>query len=123
MDNTLMLTGRVAIAGVFAWTAIRGVVNPQPMMSAINSSGVPAPGLVYALSVFLLAAGSLMVIAGYRAKIGALALLAFYLPAALLFNLEIGGGAYGQLLKELSLAGGLLYVYTAGPGILGAGKG
>jgi len=123
MDNALMLTGRVAIAAVFAWTAIRGVINPQPMISAINSSGVPAPGMVYALSVFLLAAGSLMVIAGYRAKIGAIALLAFYLPAVLLLKVELGGGWYGPLLKELSLAGGLLYIWASGPGMLGAGKG
>jgi putative oxidoreductase len=117
-----MLIGRIAIAGVFAWTAVRGIVNPQPMTSAIKSAGLGAPGLFYALVVFLLSAGSLMVIAGYRARVGALALLVIYLVAVFLLRIEIGGGQYGPLLRDLALAGGLMYIYAAGPGVIGMGK-
>ncbi|MDH4183972.1 MAG: DoxX family membrane protein [Nitrospinota bacterium] len=133
MENTVKLVGRIAIAGLFAWAALREVMNPSTIMNGIKSSGVPAPGLVFVIVLIILIACSAMVIAGYKARQGALGLLVVYLIALFILKIDIGGGGKltsllsggdnGALMKNLAIAGGLLYIYAAGPGVIGVKKG
>ncbi|MDH5678915.1 MAG: DoxX family membrane protein [Nitrospinota bacterium] len=132
MENTIKLVGRIMIAGLFAWAAIREVMNPAQIMSGVKSSGLPAPGLFFVIILVLLVASSAMVIAGYRARHGALGLLVIFLLATFVLKIDIGGGSlgslfggrdYGPLLKNLAIAGGLLYIYAAGAGKIGMNKG
>ena len=133
MESTVKLIGRVAIAGLFAWAGIREIMNPSTIMSGIKSSGLPAPGLFFVVAVAVLVACSVMVIAGYKAREAALGLFVFYLVALFILKIDIGGGGKvasifsgggnGPLLKNLAVAGGLLYIYAAGPGKIGMNKG
>jgi len=132
MENTIKLVGRVMIAGLFAWAAIREVMNPSQIMNGVKSAGLPAPGLFFVIILVLLLAGSIMVIAGYRARQGALGLLVIFVLAAFVLQIDIGGGSLGSLLggrdygphlKNLAVAGGLLYIYAAGAGKIGMNKG
>ncbi|MDH5637094.1 MAG: DoxX family membrane protein [Nitrospinota bacterium] len=132
MDNTIKLVGRIMIAGLFAWAAIREVMNPSQIMSGVKSSGLPAPGLFFVIILVLLVASSFMVIAGYRARQGALGLLIIFVLATFVLQIDIGGGGLGSLfggknygphLKNLAIAGGLLYIYASGAGKIGMNKG
>ena len=133
MENTIKLIGRVAIAGFFAWAAIREVMNPSAIMSGVKSSGLPAPGLFFAFILIALIACSAMVIAGYRARQGALGLLVVHLLAVFVLQVDMGGGGklasflsggdYGPMLKNLAIAGGLMYVWATGAGKIGMNKG
>ncbi|MDH5509193.1 MAG: DoxX family membrane protein [Nitrospinota bacterium] len=132
MDNTIKLVGRVLIAGLFAWAAIREVMNPSQIMSGVKSSGLPMPGLFFVIILVALVASSAMVIAGYRARQGALGLLIIFVLATFVLQIDIGGGSLGSLfggknygphLKNLAVAGGLLYIYASGAGKIGMNKG
>jgi putative oxidoreductase len=59
----------------------------------------------------LMAVGSVLVISGWRARLGALLLLLFLIPTTLLFHGEVGEVSERiQLFKNLAIMGGLLLV-------------
>jgi putative oxidoreductase len=60
-----------------------------------------------------------MVIFGFKARIGAILLLAFLIPATLVFHNPIGNpGELNSFLRNLSLTGGLLMVLAYGAGAI-----
>lgn len=67
--------------------------------------------MLLAAATALVAVGSLLVISGYRVRLGAILLLLFLVPTTLLFHNAMANPLERiALLKNLSIIGGLLLV-------------
>ncbi len=82
----------------------------------IASKGLPLPQVLAVGTIVFLLLGSVSLILGYKAKIGALLLILFLVPTTLFFH-PIATDLTG-LLKNLGLIGGLMMVIAYGPGLI-----
>jgi putative oxidoreductase len=72
--------------------------------------------VLLAAAVVLMVVGSVLVISGLRARLGAILLLLFLVPTTLLFHGDVADPQERiQLLKNLSIMGGLLMVANRRP--------
>ena len=115
--------GRVALSAIFLLSAVGNKIpNFAATSDLLASKGMPAPKFMLAGAIAFLVAGSLSVIAGYKARWGALLLFLFLLPTTYLFhdfwNLS-GHEAMEQniqFMKNVSMAGALLFLVANGGG-------
>jgi putative oxidoreductase len=82
------------------------------------------PAVLLAAATVLEILGAISVLTGWKTRWGAAALVAFLVPVTLVFhNFWAYQGAEAQLqtiqfLKNVSIGGGLLAIFAAGPGAL-----
>ncbi len=111
------LLARTAIAIIFLNSGIRKLSNFGGTQEQIASAGLPLAALVtvFTIAFQLLGGGSLIL--GYKARIGSGLLLAFLVPATLVFHNPIADPTQMvQFLKNLAIIGGLLMVASYGSG-------
>jgi putative oxidoreductase len=83
----------------------------------IQSAGLPLPQLALAAAISVEVGGSLLLIAGYRARLVALVLALFSVAAALAFHTAFADqNQMIDVLKDLAMAGDLLQVVAFGAG-------
>jgi putative oxidoreductase len=113
-EKSADLIGRILLAAMFVdagWSKIGTYAGTQAYMA---SFGVPGALLPAAIALEVL--GGLLLIAGYRTRIVAVALAAFTVVVAFIFH-----GAPDQMqhilfMKNLAITGGLLIVASRGAG-------
>ena len=111
--------GRWLLAAIFLISGIGKLFDPAGTIGYIGAVGLPLPGFVFILTVILEIGGALMLIAGFRTRIVALALAGFTLAAAVLFHGNVGDqNQFIHFLKNLAIVGGLLQVAAFGAGRL-----
>lgn len=111
------LLARTAIAIIFLHSGIGKISNFSGTQQQIAGAGLPLAPLVTVFTIAFLFLGSLSLILGYRARIGTGLLLAFLIPATLVFhNPIVDPTQMIQFLKNLAIIGGLLMVVTYGSG-------
>lgn len=102
---------RVLLCLVFLHALIGKLTGFGGVAAVISARGLPLAPLLLASAIALMAAGSALVISGWRARLGAVLLLVFLVPTTLLFHGDVADGAERiQLLKNLAIVGGLLLV-------------
>jgi putative oxidoreductase len=113
--DVLVLIGRILFCVLFLNSAVGHLTKTKAMAGYAASRGVPAPVPATAASGVLLLAGGLMVVFGVWADLGALLLVVFLVPTALLmhpFWKETDEQAKTvemvSFFKDLSLAGAAL---------------
>jgi len=122
--NSLPLLGRILLALPFFFSGLNKIFAWKQTAGYMAAKGFPLVPLFLLGAIVLEIGGSLCLIFGFRAKLGAAALLIFLIPATLIFhNFWAFGGAerQGQMInfmKNISLMGGLLFVLAFGPGPL-----
>ena len=109
--------GRVLLAALFLVSGIQKLFVPAMIQGYIASVGLPAPSLVYAITVVIeIGAGALLLV-GFRTRLMAWILAAFTVAAALLFHRALGDpNQFVHFLKNLAIAGGLLHIAAVGAG-------
>ncbi|HEY1077813.1 MAG TPA: DoxX family protein [Fontimonas sp.] len=123
MNNTLeslkpwtMLAGRVLIALIFVgagWSKIGGYEGTQQYMQAMG-----VPGALLPLVILLELGGGLAIVLGLLTRLAALGLAVFSIVSAVLFH---GGADQVQqimFMKNLAMAGGLLFLVAHGAGAI-----
>jgi putative oxidoreductase len=113
--DVLVLIGRILFAALFLNSAMGHLTQTKAMAGYAGSKGVPAPQAAVLGSGVLLLAGSLSVLLGVWADLGALLLLLFLIPSALLMHnfwtlsdAEARQGEMIHFMKDLALAGACL---------------
>jgi putative oxidoreductase len=93
------------------------------------SKGIPQPKLMLAGAIVFLLAGSLAVITGYMARVGALLLLVFLVLATYYFHnfwaiaeAKAQQEQMIQFMKNLSMMGAMLFIIGNGPGPMSIGS-
>ncbi len=125
MPNTsriALLLGRLGVGLIFLVSGIGKVTGWSGTVAYAARKGVPMSLL--AIATVLEIVGAILLLAGWRTRSGVVALLLFLVPATVVFH---GFWSYQgaemqqqtiQFLKNLSIGGGLLAIYGAGPGAL-----
>ncbi|MGB3300313.1 MAG: DoxX family protein [Phormidesmis sp.] len=112
----LPLAARICLSLIFLNAGINHLTGFPGFVQTIAGKGLPLPQVLAIGAIVFLLLGSVSLILGYKAKIGALLLVLFLIPTTLFFH-PIGADL-GSFLKNLSLIGGLLMVMAYGPGLI-----
>lgn len=113
--DILILIGRIVFSLLFLVTALGHFTQAKPMTGYAQGRGVPMPGVAVYAGGVLLALGGLSVLLGVWPDLGALLLVAFLVPTAVLMHAfwresdpQSRQLEQIQFLKDLSLAGAAL---------------
>jgi len=123
-SGPLTVLARVLLSAIFLMAAVgNDIPNFSGVAHAMASVGVPAPQVMLVGAIVFLIVGSLSVIVGYKARIGAALLLVFLILATYYFHdfwaltdPHAKEMQMIQFLKNLSMMGGMLFVIANGPG-------
>lgn len=124
IQGALTVAGRVMLAIIFLMSAVGNKIpNFNDVAAYMASEGVPMPQVMLFGGIVFLIAGSLSVIAGYKAKIGAGLLLVFLVLATYFFHdfwtFEDASEKQQQMIqfmKNLALMGAMVHLIANGPG-------
>ena len=129
--------GRMLLALIFLMSALGNKIPQFPKVAQLmESQGVPLPRVMLAGAIAFLIAGSLSIIVGYRARIGATLLLIFLVLATYFFHdfwtwsadavwvlnsnpdvtLPVQQIEMISFMKNLALAGAMLFIIANGSG-------
>ena len=114
MEKFLRITGRVLLALIFIVSGLGKLFHFHDSAGMMASKGMPAASLLLAVAIAFEILGGLSVLTGFKARWGALALVAFLIPTTLIFhNFWAFQGMVQQdqmahFMKNLGLMGGLL---------------
>lgn len=126
MNSTAIpaLVGRILLVLMFLMSGLSKLSGLEATAGYIASKGLPMPQVLAILAAVVEFVAALMVIVGWRARWGALALIVFTLLATFLFhNFWAMPEAQKMLqqqafMKNIAAVGGLLMVFAFGPGPL-----
>ena len=126
LQGIVSVVGRVLLCTIFFMAAVGNKIpNFQAVAGYMAKEGVPAPQVMLAGAIIFLIAGSLSVILGYKARIGATLLLVFLILATYYFHdfwtlsdPQAQQEQMIQFLKNLALMGAMLLVIANGTGPL-----
>jgi putative oxidoreductase len=123
IQNLVSVLGRLAIATIFLLSAVGNKIpHFQDVARVMGSVGMPAPQLMLVGAIVFLIAGSLSLILGYKARIGAGLLLVFLVLASSYFHAfwKLEGQAQQDqmihFMKNLALMGTMLFIIANGAG-------
>jgi putative oxidoreductase len=124
LQGIVAVVGRILLCTIFLLAALGNKIpNFQAVAGVMAKEGVPAPQVMLAGAIVFLIAGSLSVILGYRARIGAALLLVFLVLATYYFHdfWTLGDPQARQeqmiqFMKNLGLMGAMLLVIANGTG-------
>lgn len=124
MNAPLAVAGRVLLALVFILAGFSKFAGLEGTAGYIASKGLPMPAVLAVLTAVLEVVGGLALAIGYQARLAAIALAVFTLLATFLFHnfwaMPADQAFVQQLMfmKNLSITGGLLFVFALGAGPL-----
>jgi putative oxidoreductase len=124
IQGVVAVAGRVLLSLIFLLAAVGDKIpNFNGVAQTMASAGIPAPQFMLVGAIVFLLAGSLSVIFGYKARIGAGLLLVFLVLATYYFhhfwNIDDAHASQQQLIqfmKNLSMMGAMLFVIGNGSG-------
>jgi putative oxidoreductase len=124
MNAILNILGRVFIIVIFMMSAVGNKIpNFGSTAKYMASEGVPMAPLLLVGAIVFLIVGSLSILVGYKARIGATLLLVFLVLATYWFHdfwtVEEAGAKQMQtiaFMKNLALMGAMLMIIARGPG-------
>lgn len=116
------LVGRILLAVIFIYAGFGKITAFAGTAGAIASKGMPLPELLTACTIAIELGGGLLLLLGWKARWAALAIFLFLIPTTLLFH-DFWASPPEQVvaqrtnfLKNLAIMGGMLMVWTLGPG-------
>jgi putative oxidoreductase len=111
--------GRLLIAGLFLVSGIGKILSPTTTQAYIAAAGLPFPVLGYLIAIAIEIGGTILLVTGFQSRKTALVMAIFSIITGLCFHGNIADLAQRiQLLKDISIAGGLLQIVAFGPGRL-----
>ena len=115
----LPFVGRLMIGLPFAMSGLGKLADYGTTAGMIAAAGLPFPPLAFAVAVAIELGGGVLLIAGYRARLVALAMAVFALATAAAFHNDFADqNQMIHFLKNVMMAGGLLQIVAFGAGAL-----
>ncbi len=116
LENIGALVGRFLLVFIFLASSGNKIANFGQVQGYMASHGMPATGILLAGAIVFLVVGGLSVLLGFKARIGAVLLIAFIVPASLIFHnfwAYEGQEQQGQMIhfmKNLAILGALISI-------------
>jgi putative oxidoreductase len=115
----LPFVGRLLIGLPFAMSGFSKLAAYGPTVAKISAVGLPVAPLAFAVAVAVELGGGLLLIAGFRARLIAIALALFSLVTAVWFHGNFADqNQMIHFLTNIMLAGGLLQIAAFGAGAI-----
>ena len=115
--NAVALAGRVLFGALFLLSGISKILSPQQVIGYIGHVGLPFPALGLVVAVLVEVGGGVLLLAGYKTRLAAIALAVFSVSAAILFHAALADqNQFAHFMKNFAIAGGLLQVAAFGAG-------
>ncbi len=117
-----LLVGRLLLAALFIFSGYAKIGGFEGTAAFIASKGLPLPQLGAALTIALELGGGLLIAVGFKTRWAALALALFLVPLTVIFHAYWSAPAaqasadYIAFWKNMSILGGMLVLWAAGPG-------
>lgn len=109
--------GRWFIGILFILSVGKKIAAPAATIVMLGELGLPGASAFYALAVLGELGGTLMLVLGWKTRIGAVVLVAFTVVATLLVHMHPSDPAQmTHVFKNLAIIGGLLQVLVLGGG-------
>lgn len=121
-QDVLMLIGRLLIAAIYILAGFGKLAQPEGTAGYMAAMGIPMASVLVWPAGLVELLGGLALALGFQARIAALALVAFNIPATFIFHAFWSADAASaqvqqiMFLKNLAMSGGLLYVAALGAG-------
>jgi len=123
MKHILDLIGRIFIAMIFLFEAYDSIWYAEENKAKMTEYGLTwRQDLLLYGAIFLLVVGGILVLIGYRAQLGALLLLAYWIPVTFIVHSFLNDPESMRRIESvmfmhnLGIVGGLLFVYVNGSG-------
>ena len=119
LAGLMLLGGRILCSVLFFYFGINKIVHTPQMQAYMvkHNSHVPT-NLIY-LAIITQIVPPALVLLGYKTRYGALALSGFCIIATTLFHSDFSNPSeVAQFLLDFGIAGGLLFMFAYGPGLL-----
>jgi putative oxidoreductase len=122
LQNFAALAGRTLLAVIFVVSGFGKITSFAGTAAYMGSKGMPMPEVLLVGAIVVEFLGGLMIVAGWKARWAALAVFLFLIPTTLIFHNPAGlAGQEAQaqminLMKNVSIMGGMLLLAAFGPG-------
>ena len=123
VQGVVTVLGRLLLCTIFFMAAVGNKIpHFSQVAKVMESVGIPAPQFMLVGAIVFLIVGSVSVIVGYQARIGATLLLVFLVLATYYFHAfwKLDGQAQQdqmiQFMKNLSMMGAMLFIIANGSG-------
>ncbi len=116
-SDAIALIGRILMSLIFITSGFGKLLGPANTIHHIAADGLPLPPAAYGVAVLCEFGGGLAILLGWQTRLAAAALAMFCLATAFTVHYHPGVGA--QMInfwKNITMAGGFLYVLALGPG-------
>jgi putative oxidoreductase len=117
--DVLVLIGRLLFVPLFLGSAMGHLTQSEGMAAYAKARGVPSARIAVLVTGAMLAVGGILVLLGLWADLGALILVAFLVPTALLMHAfwresdpEARQNEMVQFMKDMSLGGASLMLFA-----------
>jgi len=117
------VVARILIAQIFLLSGISKIGGFAQTAAGMAQKGLPMAEVLLVATIVIEIGGALMIVLGWKARIGAAALFLWMIPVTLLYHnfwaME-GMQAYiNQIMfqKNLAMMGAMLYIYVFGAGL------
>jgi putative oxidoreductase len=126
--DLLALIGRILLALIFVLSGFQKIVNFSGTAGFMTMNGVPAVPVLLVLSILIELGGGLLMVIGFQTRWAAILVFLFLIPVTLVFHVHGYQMAMAQhqlpmammqkinILKNISIEGGLLVLAAFGPG-------
>jgi len=121
-SNALLFVGRIFVAQIFILAGVNKILEFQQTVTLMGSMGVPLSELLLIIAIVFELGGGLLLFFGYYTQLGSVLLILFVVLVTYYFHSfwEYDAAAKVNNLyhftKNLSIVGGLCYVYVCGAG-------
>jgi len=121
MENAktyLVPLGRLLLSSLFIWAGFGELMNPSGTAQYFASMNIPAPSIAVWVVLIIELVGGILILIGFQTRWAALVLAIFCLITG--FAIHLPGGDLPNMInfyKNLTMAGGFLYVVSFGAGI------
>lgn len=117
MEKSINLIGRVLLAQIFVMAGLSKITGYAGTQQYMEAMGVP--GMLLPLVILLEIGGGLALLLGWQTRVTAVALAGFTVVAGVIFHSNFADQMQMILfMKNLAMAGGLLFVAAYGAGEL-----
>jgi putative oxidoreductase len=117
VQNTAALAGRILLAFIFVLSGFKKITGFEGTLGYMTSAGLPMANVLLVLTILVELGGGLLIMLGWQTRRVALAVFLFVLLASIVFhNPSVDPSQMTQLLKNLSIMGGMLYLFAFGAG-------
>jgi len=115
--SLVVLIGRILLVLIFLNSGIGKIGKFEMTAQYMAKFGISYPNFFLLGAIVFELLGSLTVILGYYARLGALLLILFLIPTTLIFHTDFADPLQMvQFMKNLSMLGGCLVLLGLGPG-------